>query len=278
MTAGLLFSLLGIVLAREAIDSSSWPSAEGTVIRKNIHRHKSRDQDGRLENRYKPEIEYIFTANGTQYRGDRVSIGARSYESRAKAAAAVKHLQLHATCTVFYNPDGPRASTLETGLKSNQLLFVALGLMLIICGLLGGWIMYSRNRRCTKPHSRQPKKEADRVTTGNRVDITPPADSLGTSERDAVIRKNLTRWGREHIGSGNETVLDWAAVNIFKKGHLSYVEVEPHPKEAGYGNFIFVISFKRPVAELIATYCLEGGEFLLFSSTSGHGEKLPEKL
>lgn len=41
---------------------------------------------------------------------------------------------------------------------------------------------------------------------------------------------------------------------------------------------IFVISFKKPVSEIIATYCREEGDFVLFSSIHDHWETLPERL
>jgi len=78
---------------------------------------------------------------------------------------------------------------------------------------------------------------------------------------------------------GDDTLIDWYIHYSIDDGDVSCVEVEPFPKEVGYERFIFVVSFKKPNADLVATCCFEDGTFLLFSSSvDSQGISLPERL
>ena len=275
---GLIFTVVGIALAREAAESASWPSTEGVITNKSIQRRQTRDSDGNRKVRYKPKIEYVFSYNGTQYHGERLSIGSQSYKSRANASSAVAHLKVQSPCTVYYNPRSPLSNTLEVGLKTRHLIFVGIGLLCLSIGAVGGWIMHAKDKK-DSAFSEKIHNKAEQLTTSS-VKLTQPRGSLkpASRERTELIKTNINRWGRDHIGSGIGVAISWSILNIFDDGHLSYVEVEPHPKEVGYDKFIFLIAFKRSGPNLIATYCMEKGEFVLFSSSPDHGEAIPDKL
>ncbi len=275
---GLIFAIIGFFQAKEAMDSGSWPSSDGKVISKTIDIKHSRDSDGNRETSYIPKIEYEFRVDDKLYRGDRLRIGQTSYSSKAKASAAMKALTQKSQCIVFYNPEDPETCTLEAGLKFHHVLFIAFGLLFSVLGIGGAWLMLSKTKGV------QTNSNQEHATTQNSKkqvanESRPPQTRTALSgPRARTLQENITRWGREHIGSGDDTLVDWNILSSFDEQHLSYVEVEPYPNEVGYDKFIFVISFKEIPADLIATYCLEGGSFLLFSSNADADENLPSKL
>ncbi len=96
--------------------------------------------------------------------------------------------------------------------------------------------------------------------------------------RGQILADNITAWGREHVGTGDDTLVTWSILSARDENHLSYVEVAPEPDEVGYDKFVFVISFADEEPNLIATYCFEDGKFLMFSSNAEMEEDLPDEL
>ncbi len=94
------------------------------------------------------------------------------------------------------------------------------------------------------------------------------AEPVLTGPRAEALKANMTRWGREHVGTGDDTLVDWQIVSARDDQQLTYVEVEPVPKEVGYDKFVFVISFEKEEGSLIAAYCLEKDGYYLFSSSA----------
>jgi hypothetical protein len=272
---GLLFATLGYFEAKEALQSGSWPSVEGEVLSQKIDVQRSRDSDGDRTINYRPQVTYQFEVEGKLYQGSRLQIGQPSYNSRAKAAKAMKRLTEGDRCTVFYDPDNPKTCTLEAGLQFHHVLFVGFGLLFCVVGVGGSWLFLA-NTGNQNSKKKRPASTAKRSNSGEqRPRPTHPALD---GPRAKMLEENITRWGREHIGSGDDTPVDWEIISSFDDGHLSYVEVEPFPNEVGYDKFIFVISFKIQPPDLIATYCLEGGQFLLFSRNTDTDEELPDEL
>lgn len=91
------------------------------------------------------------------------------------------------------------------------------------------------------------------------------AEPVLSGPRADILKDNITRWGREHIGTKDDSLVDWRILSSRDDEHLSYVQVEPIPKKAGYDEFVFVISFSEEPANLMATYCLKKDGFYLFS-------------
>ena len=106
----------------------------------------------------------------------------------------------------------------------------------------------------------------------------PPQGIVPADPRDEILAENITAWGREHVGTGDDTLIDWHILSSRHEGDLSYVEVKPTPQEVGYDKFVFVISFADEPAGLIATYCFENGEYLMFSTTADLADELPDTL
>ncbi|MEC9093253.1 MAG: DUF3592 domain-containing protein [Planctomycetota bacterium] len=275
--AGLLISAWAYFDAKEAIRSGSWPSTEGEVTSQKIDVSRSRDSDGRTKTSYTPRLAYQFRVNGKVYRGNRMQIGQWSYNTRAKASAAINRLTDDTKCTVFYDPNDPKTCTLEAGFKFHHALFIGFGLLFCVVGIGGGWLFLSGQGVKTGT-KKKPRKKSNRTELMKKETRPRAKTSVTTGPRAQTLEENITRWGREHIGTGDDTLVDWEIISSFDDQHLSYVEVEPFPKAVGYDKFIFVISFTEQPADLVATYCLEDGQFSLFSRNAETDEDLPDSL
>jgi len=275
---GLFFGGLGCVWAWEAMESGSWPSTEGKVIDSRVNREETRDSDGDRKIRYRPIVVYEFRVDGRTYSGNRLQIGSLGYKKHSAASAAIKERTRENQCTVFYNPKDPAQSSLTAGLQLSHFLFPGLGMVLFLVGFFGGWLMISQSKKrqnTSKKHHHNPPDTGAQVPVATMPKPKAP-DHFGP--RGDTLQQNITSWGREHIGTGDDTLIDWYMHSSFDDGHLSFVEVEPFPKEVGYDKFIFVVSFEQQPADLIATYCFEDGEFFMFSSNANDHHNLPAKL
>tara|TARA_B110000495_G_C23035316_1_gene618086 strand:- start:2719 stop:3693 length:975 start_codon:yes stop_codon:yes gene_type:complete len=282
---GLLFSILGLMQLDEAIASRSWLSTDGRVLSKSVAVSHSRDSDNRSQTTYKPIVSYQFTVEGKTYHGNRLRISAWGYQKRSAATAALEKLTSNDQCVVFYAPDNPDRSSLTAGFTWGDLVMPLLGTVSCLIGLVGGWFMTAEDRRARK---RSKQKSGRSIGTSshevNQAELSAsmpdPKIPSQFGPRGVTLQKNINRWGRENIGTGDDTLIDWYINSSMDDGDVSYVEVEPFPKAVGdYERFIFVVSFKKPNADLVATYCFEDGRFLLFSSIAdAQGISLPEKL
>ena len=281
---GLLFSVIGFMQLDEAIESRSWLSTDGRVLSKSVAVSHSRDSDNRNKTTYQPKVDYEFTVEDRTYHGHRLRISAWGYQKRSAATAALEKLTSNGQCVVFYAPDNPDRSSLTAGFTWGDLLMPFLGTVCCLCGLVGGWFMTVEDRRARKRSKQKSKRSIG--TSSHEVDHAELSASMPDPKvpsqfgpRGVTLQKNINRWGREQIGTGDDTLIDWYIHSSIDDGDVSYVEVEPFPKEVGYERFIFVISFKKPNADLVATYCFENGTFLLFSSSvDSLGISLPGKL
>ena len=125
---GILVTASVVPRVLRALATSRWSSTTGRVL--------MRDIDETAE-KYQPVLEYSYEANGSQYRGHRIS-----FDLPMKPAASSTALQVFykyspgREVTVFFDPKRPHVSVLERGLTSQLLVPLIGGLLLIMVGLL----------------------------------------------------------------------------------------------------------------------------------------------
>ncbi|MEE2641585.1 MAG: DUF3592 domain-containing protein [Planctomycetota bacterium] len=278
---GLVFAIIGFMGAGEAFQSGSWPSVEGEVISKKVTRSESRDSDGDTRVSYNPVLEYHFRVDEQIYHGHRLQIAGFSYDSSERAWSAINELITDDRCLVYYNPDNPEQSSLTAGFRANHLLFPAIGIICCLVGLAGGWLMNREDMadlRSGKGKNTGDPADASAGETSTPTEEAPPPpkDPAQWGPRGDFLQQNITRLGREHVGT--DSPVDWYIHAVMDEGPLSYVEVEPFPKDTGYDKWVFVVWFDPQPAELVATYCFENGDFYLFSSQADKPFPLPGRL
>jgi hypothetical protein len=141
LVLGVIFLIVGLVATKRAKAAQSWPSMPGTVMRSEVVRHESTDEDGSSSVTFEPVVEYSFSVMGQPFTGKRIAFGANRFNHN-KAVEITARYPIGARPNVYYNPDKPKDSVLETSASGGKLfvilggVFSAVGLVALIISLL----------------------------------------------------------------------------------------------------------------------------------------------
>ena len=271
-TGGL--AVIGFMQAGEAFRSGAWSSVEGKVVRTEVKRNVSRNSDGRSRVSYSPVLEYHFQVGDRIFHGHRMQILGHGYNSRRAASHAIKELITDNRCLVYYNPTDPEQCSLKVGLEARHLFAPAAGFAFFLIAQVIGWRIYRQSTASRR--SGDPDGTSVEQPVSSNEELPPPHDPAELGPRGEFLQQNVTRLGREHIGS--DSPVHWYIHSVLDEGPLSYVVVEPFPKDAGYDKWVFVVWFDPQPAELVATYCFENEDFHRFSSLASYPHSLPYRL
>jgi hypothetical protein len=132
---GLPFVLLGLYRLRTAIGSSRWPTTTGTVTGSNIRAHAGTEGSS---GGYSIEIIYEYDVDGDTYTSRRYSFGDRPTKSTRSAAETwlEEHYPVGSDTTVYYDPDDPDVTVLETGGAGTQFVIFLVGLVFTGIGVV----------------------------------------------------------------------------------------------------------------------------------------------
>jgi len=132
-----IFILVGAVVlfagGKELIyakDSASWPSVPGQITGSSIETLTGNDGVT-----YKAVISYRYPVNGAVYEGKRVAYGDHSSSDYSHANKIAMKYIIGREVKVFYKPDKPRESLLETGIKPQVYVMLAIGLLFFVIGV-----------------------------------------------------------------------------------------------------------------------------------------------
>lgn len=136
---------LGIMLIRKhtkskqkAAEALSWPKVLGRVMRSEILRSESRDEDGTSYS-YAPAIEYEYQVGEQNYSSEQVAFGGfTSTGSRKPAEKVVYKYPLNDAVSVYYNPANPYEAVLEQKVGSGAKGALIGGIILIAVSILMG--------------------------------------------------------------------------------------------------------------------------------------------
>lgn len=118
---GLGLLIGGGITYRNAMATQSWPTADGVITFAEIY--ESRDEDGTS---YGLNVSYRYSVNDTPYIGTRISLADYS-SSRSYAQGLLEQYNVDTPVTVFYDPEDPAKSVLETGANWVSYMLLAMG-------------------------------------------------------------------------------------------------------------------------------------------------------
>ena len=124
----------------KAQKSRSWPTASGTVLDSGMEANQSRDEDGDIKTTYGATIQYKYTVDGQEFVGDRRTFSNVRTSSVRNTEKILERYPLGSSVDVFYDPDDPSSSVLESGVGAATyiLLLVPIGFLVFgIAGALG---------------------------------------------------------------------------------------------------------------------------------------------
>lgn len=136
---------LGVMLIRKhtkskqkAAEAQKWPTVSGRVVRSEILKSESSDEDGTSYS-YTPNIEYEYQVSGQNYSSKQVAFGGFSGTGSQKPAEKMVYkYPLNDSVSVYYNPANPHEAVLEQAVGSGAKGALIGGIVLIAVSLLIG--------------------------------------------------------------------------------------------------------------------------------------------
>ena len=124
--AGLLATLWGVRIIVRARRTQQWPSVEGVIEKSNISSNV---------NDLLPDIEFRYEVENQTYRRS-MEFSRDVTSSQEFAASYVDKYPAGARVRVYYDPEKPDNATLEPGLGQGDWLVFAIGLGMLVFGIL----------------------------------------------------------------------------------------------------------------------------------------------
>ncbi len=143
--SGIFFVILGLISLQKTVfdeiqglKAKSWPKTKGIVERTWIDVEDNTtgygDSPGYMS--YTPHILYQFEVGGILHQSDRIRTYPIAYGVEGAAKRLVSKYFAGKHVTVYYNPDNPKQSILEPGIKVAMfLLKVFFGLLIFALGI-----------------------------------------------------------------------------------------------------------------------------------------------
>lgn len=132
--AGLALFARGWQLYKKSLNRNNWPSTNGEVLSSGIRASQSGGS-------YFPEIRYRYNVNSVEYESKvvRLSESVLTGSSKRLAENRVNKYPQGQVVTVYYDPEDPDISALETEMSFSGLIFyavLALGFWGVSCGFI----------------------------------------------------------------------------------------------------------------------------------------------
>lgn len=130
-------SIAGVIVYKmgEVRRASRWPSAPGTITGCKTRKVHTKQSGGASSVGNVPDITYVYTVDGVEHRGKRISIGEIKPDS-PEVEAALERYQIGRTGPVFYNPEKPDEAVLERDPPASPGVMYAIAGGLMLVGLV----------------------------------------------------------------------------------------------------------------------------------------------
>ena len=140
----LFISLIGLVMIVSALVSmykarktEFWRQATGKVLESDVAKNIRSIGGNTKTTTYRPEICYSYQVDDQEYVSDRIGVaGSYSSSSPAKAYRIATKYPVDKEVTVYYDPNKPGQSVLETGVPKEIRTMRTVGIVLMIGALL----------------------------------------------------------------------------------------------------------------------------------------------
>ncbi|MBL8891838.1 MAG: DUF3592 domain-containing protein [Planctomycetaceae bacterium] len=118
--------------------SAQWPKTPARITASNVV-----DGYGKYDKKCIAHVEYEFTVDGTRFRGETVQFG-QPPRIRAQAEKIAAKYPIGAVSDVFYCPENPNLSVLESGVDDTMLAFLVIGGIFFFGGTYGLRLFYKQ--------------------------------------------------------------------------------------------------------------------------------------
>lgn len=129
----LVFFLLWIRARRQVSVARGWPTTTGRVLSAEVEKRRSHSSTGGYSTSYYPVIHYEYQVNGKRYQNNRLTINEIGLGMYGRVQKKVDQYPPGSRVQVYYNPDDPYESVLETRAPAGGIyLFVAVLIVVIL--------------------------------------------------------------------------------------------------------------------------------------------------
>ena len=139
LAAGIGVAAWGFMNLSTAMESRSWPTAEGKIISSSVSKKSETytDSNRRRKTRtlYEAQVRYDYKVGGRSLIGGRITMADSSSSSESRAKKIIKRYPPGSACTVYYNPDKPEQAVLEAGITFGTLMIPGIGVLFALCGV-----------------------------------------------------------------------------------------------------------------------------------------------
>ena len=134
--AGIVVLVFGFLQFQKARESAGWPFVTGTVVSADVEtKRTTRDSGREVSLTYRPDIEYVYSVDGTEYRSDRFAVQRVSHNNLRAVEDELIPFPEGGDATVYYDPSDPGSSVLRPGASlGNNLIMLLIGVGLIVGG------------------------------------------------------------------------------------------------------------------------------------------------
>lgn len=132
---GLIAIVGGAISLRRGLQSSRWPTVKGSVVSATIETEHSQDSPGAAF--YTPRVTYRYEVAGTPYEGTKISAKSYGTGNREEIQKIVDQYQRAPEVSVYYNPQKPEISLLQTGVGFVSFLPIIIGTLMVVISVLG---------------------------------------------------------------------------------------------------------------------------------------------
>jgi len=148
-------TIAGVIVYKmgEVRRAARWPSAQGRIVRSGLRTVDSRTAEGARGRGNVPDVRYVFSVDGVEYRGKRIGIGEIPPDSPG-VEAALELYRVGRTGPVYYNPDNPGEAVLERDPPASPrtMYAIAAGVMLVGFAVVGTFSGLGEIVQWLQPH------------------------------------------------------------------------------------------------------------------------------
>jgi hypothetical protein len=123
-----------IVLNVQAVRRAShWPSVQGRIVSATVRRKRTQRGGDPTKIGNVPDVTYVYTVDGVEHRGTRISIADIQADS-LEVQAALERYQVGRTGPVFYDPDRPGVAVLERNPPARPMVMYSAAAGVVVVG------------------------------------------------------------------------------------------------------------------------------------------------
>jgi hypothetical protein len=127
----------GVAEFLKAKEAASWKSVDGVILQSEVKSDIRETRENNRTRKYRvfwAEVKFQYQVDGKEQIGNRIRFGEFESDSPESAELDVEKFPIGKSVAVFFNPENPSESVLETEIQGGVFLLIGLGALFIGAG------------------------------------------------------------------------------------------------------------------------------------------------